>query len=114
MVKQGKRFDAQLKLLTSQFESAVDKKIKAAIEPFQSLHGHIDELENHLNVRLREISVPDLAIFQSALVKAKADIVILQLYQIMISSDPVTEEDEDEAPLIDITRKPINIKKDKD
>lgn len=107
LVKQGKKFEAQLRLFANQFKSAVDKKIKKAMAPFLTLHGRIDEMEHRVNERLKEMSVPDLASFDVALKKAKADITALQSHQLVILSEPTEEE-----PLFDITRKPVD-KKDK-
>lgn len=71
------------------------------------MHRHVNKLENYLNVRLSEISTPDLVDFKEDLGKVRADIVILQHHQIVLSSDPTTEEFEDEGLLFDITRKPV-------
>lgn len=53
----------------------MDKRIKVALKTFQTLYGHIDELENYFNVRLSEMSVPDLVVFKSSLDKVKVDVV---------------------------------------
>lgn len=51
MVKQRKRFKAQLKIFANQFESTVDKRIQASIEPFLTLHGCIDDIKHRVNER---------------------------------------------------------------
>lgn len=67
LVKNVKRFKAQLRLFTNQFKSAVDKKIKKSIEPFFTLHGCIDEMERRVKETLKEMSALDLTIFDAAL-----------------------------------------------
>lgn len=45
-----------------------------------NLHGHIDKIERRMNERLKEMSVPDLVVFEAALEKARADIMALYSY----------------------------------
>lgn len=51
------------------------------------------------------MSVPDIAIFQVAMDKAKANIVALQSHKIVKFSDSVAEVSKDEPPFIDIIGK---------
>ncbi|KAF3678489.1 hypothetical protein FXO37_04365 [Capsicum annuum] len=70
--KQAKWCEAQLQLFAKQFASTVDKRIKVALEPLQALPDRIDELKNHSNTWLREMSSLDLAKLRSALDKEEA------------------------------------------
>lgn len=97
----------------SQFESTVDKRIQEATAPFLTLHSRVDDMERRVNERLREMLVPDLAVFQATLEKVKADIRALQSQQIGMPSNPMAEESEEEASLIEITRKLVEKKKEK-
>ncbi|KAF3680330.1 hypothetical protein FXO38_02361 [Capsicum annuum] len=78
MVKQGKIFDAQLKMFAQQFDPFVDSKIKDVLEAYANIHGCIDDIEHQVNERLGEMIVPNLSRFEVVLGRARANITSLQ------------------------------------
>lgn len=84
LVTQGKEFEARLRFFADQLEPIVDKKIKAAIAPFLNLPERIDKMERRVNETLKEMSAPNLAAFEAAWEKARADITALQSRQMSI------------------------------
>lgn len=51
MENNSKWCEAQLKLFAKQFVAAVDKRVKATLEPYKTLLGQIDKLENCFNAQ---------------------------------------------------------------
>ncbi|KAF3616600.1 hypothetical protein FXO38_34429 [Capsicum annuum] len=91
----------------------VNKRAKAALEPYKALSGQIDELENCFNVQLKERSAPEMALFRSNLDKVKAEVGKLHQHHFMVSIDPVAKDSEGEIPMLDLMKKPVNKKKKK-
>ncbi|KAF3664314.1 putative AP3-complex subunit beta-A-like [Capsicum annuum] len=50
VAKQSKWCEAQLKIFAKKFTTIVEKRVKAALDPYKALPSWIDELENHFNV----------------------------------------------------------------
>lgn len=71
IVKQGKRFEAKLRLFADKIKLIINKKVKVIVAPFLNLYGHIDKMEHRVNKRLKEILVPDFTVFEAALVKKR-------------------------------------------
>ncbi|PHT30798.1 hypothetical protein CQW23_29609 [Capsicum baccatum] len=74
LAKQSKWCEAQLKLFAKKFAAAVEKRFKAALDPYKALPGRIDELENHFNVQSRERSAPKMTLFRLDLAKVKSEV----------------------------------------
>lgn len=81
-------------MFAKKFKPFVNKKIKATIVLFKNLHRCIDEMEHRVNKMLREISIPDIEVFEEVLEKARAKITTFQSCQTLIFSAPVDEESE--------------------
>lgn len=92
MVKQGKIFDAQLKMFAQQFDPFVDSKIKDVLEAYANIHGCIDDIEHQVNERLGEMIVPNLSRFEVVLGRARANITSLQSRQALTFLVPVDED----------------------
>lgn len=73
-----------------------------------TFHGCIDKIEHRLNERLKETLVPNLEAFKAALEKTKDNIKAFQIHQLVILSELIVEKSEEEEPLFDITRKPVD------
>ncbi|XP_047260609.1 uncharacterized protein LOC124893798, partial [Capsicum annuum] len=91
----------------------VDKRVKAAIEPYKALSGRIDELENRFNARSKERSDPEMALLRSELAKVNMNVGKLWQHQFMVSSKSAVEESEGEIPLFDLTEELVKKKKKK-
>lgn len=88
MVKKGKRFNAQLKLFAKHFKPFIDKKIKEAIEPYETIHGCIDDMKCRVNERLRKITSHNLARIKEELERSRANIMAMQSHQTLTFSVP--------------------------
>lgn len=89
----------------------MDQRIKVELEPFRDLPDQIMDLENHFDVRSREMSGSDLEKFKATLDKVKKDVRVLQQHQFMVLVDQEAIEFEGELPLINLTGEPIKKKK---
>lgn len=111
IVNQGKQFDAQLKIFAKQFELFVKKKIKVVVAPYENLHGRIDYLKHRVNNKLREMLLPELAIFETALERAGLMLQLLQSRKTLTFLALIeVESEEEEEVLYNITRKPVDLK----
>ncbi|PHT81566.1 hypothetical protein T459_14581 [Capsicum annuum] len=56
MAKQARWCETQLHAFAEQFSSAIDKRIRAALEPFTTLPARVTDLDNHFNARAQELT----------------------------------------------------------
>lgn len=93
-------FDRQFQYFALEMGDFVNNAIKAAVEPYSTLHGRIDAMEARVNDRLASMQMPDLARFVAELAKVRADTTELQ--QKLTSFIPPSEivETDEEEPLL--------------
>ncbi|MCE5166625.1 hypothetical protein HAX54_022810 [Datura stramonium] len=103
MVRKADIQDKQLKLFVEQLGPFVDRAIKTALEPYKHLHAYMDDMEENVNDKLKDLTVPELERVAVELKKAQNDILKLQQKQQPLEFSLANyEESKDDALFIDL------------
>lgn len=105
MVKAQKKFEQQLNVWDKEFKPFMDRVVDEALKLYENLHAWMDNMEEHINNRLRELLILDLARIINDLKQEHTDIVEFKIQLVTSMFDPAFVEINGEEYLVDLIGK---------
>lgn len=83
----------------------MDRVVADALKPYENLHLQIDDMEECVNNKKEDLSIPDIARFTVILKQAQTDIVELKGQLVLVMFDSAFVEIDGEEDLVDLMGK---------